>query len=149
MSLSTKIQIVLILTWFGVVLGISFLEAPVKFHTPSLTREVALDVGRTVFQALNYFEWVMAFVLGTFIIRTNKLSSNYPQKRTITILYTFICLILFMQSFWLLPELKSRAGLIISGGEPAKNYLHLTYILMEIGKLSLLLVMGSKKLSSV
>ena len=35
--------------WFGMTAGISLLEAPVKFTAPSLTREVALDVGRVVF----------------------------------------------------------------------------------------------------
>ena len=35
----------LCLIWFGIVIGISVIEAPAKFSAPSLTREVALDVG--------------------------------------------------------------------------------------------------------
>jgi hypothetical protein len=38
------------------------MEAPVKFKAPSLTLSVGVDVGRTVFWALNRVEIVLAFV---------------------------------------------------------------------------------------
>jgi len=38
--------------WMGIVIGVSFLATPVKFTADSLTRPVALDVGRATFHAL-------------------------------------------------------------------------------------------------
>lgn len=47
------IQFVVALLWTGFVLAISFMEAPVKFRAQSLPKNIAVDVGRTVFWALN------------------------------------------------------------------------------------------------
>ena len=46
--------------WAGLVVGISFIEAPVKFTAPSLPLSVGLDVGRHVFAALNRAELLLA-----------------------------------------------------------------------------------------
>lgn len=54
--------------WSGFVLAISFMEAPVKFRAPFLPRLFAIDVGRTVFPALNVVESVLCaavWLLGT------------------------------------------------------------------------------------
>ena len=56
-----RILIFLALIWLGMVLGISFLEAPVKFRAPTLTRSVGLDVGRHVFGFFNKVEIGSAF----------------------------------------------------------------------------------------
>ena len=46
--------------WLGMVLAISFLEAPVKFRAPGITLALGLGIGRLVFAALNRFEAVLA-----------------------------------------------------------------------------------------
>lgn len=52
-------------TWLGMVLAISFLEAPLKFRAPGLTVAVGLGIGRIVFRALNTVELVLAAVIIT------------------------------------------------------------------------------------
>jgi len=47
------IQYVVAILWIGFVLAISFMETPVKFRAQSLPKNIAVDVGRTVFWALN------------------------------------------------------------------------------------------------
>ena len=42
--------------WFGMVLAISFLEAPLKFRAPGITLPLGLGIGRIVFRALNTVE---------------------------------------------------------------------------------------------
>ena len=49
--------------WLGFVLGISFLEAPLKFRAPGITRELGLGIGKLVFGALNKVELVLATFL--------------------------------------------------------------------------------------
>src|SRR5664279_3321230 len=39
--------------WLGMVLAISFLEAPLKFRAPGITLPLGLGIGRLVFRALN------------------------------------------------------------------------------------------------
>ena len=49
--------------WLGMVLAISFLEAPLKFRAPGLDLRVGLAIGRLVFRALNAVEVVLAVVV--------------------------------------------------------------------------------------
>ena len=56
------------LIWLGMVLGISFLEAAVKFLAPSVTLEIGLDIGRYVFGAFNKVECVFALVIAILLI---------------------------------------------------------------------------------
>ncbi|MGI9238139.1 MAG: hypothetical protein ACR2QZ_12120, partial [Woeseiaceae bacterium] len=49
--------------WVGVTVGISMIATPVRFTATSITRPIALDVGRVVFAALNKAELVLLVVL--------------------------------------------------------------------------------------
>lgn len=50
-------------TWLGMVLAISFLEAPLKFRAPGVTIPIGLGIGRLVFRALNAVEAVLAVIV--------------------------------------------------------------------------------------
>ena len=49
--------------WLGMLLGISFLETPLKFRAPGITLPLGLGIGRLVFRALNATEITLAAVL--------------------------------------------------------------------------------------
>ena len=53
------------LIWLGMVLAISFLEAPLKFRAEGLELRVGLAIGRIVFRALNIAEvgWAVVIAL--------------------------------------------------------------------------------------
>lgn len=121
--------------WFGMTAGISLLEAPVKFTAPSLTREVALDVGRVVFTALNKVE-IFALILLLVLVRVS------ARARDWWVGCGLLVVILIVQSAWLLPELNARAQQIMAGTEPAPSIAHGAYATLELIKLVTLLVMG-------
>ncbi len=121
--------------WFGMTAGISLLEAPVKFTTPSLTREVALDVGRVVFSALNKVE-IVALILLLVLVRVG------GKTRDWWIASGMLLVILIVQTGWLLPELSARAQQILAGTEPEPSIAHLAYITLELTKLCTLAYMG-------
>ena len=115
-------------TWLGLVVGISFLEAPVKFTAPSLPRPVGLDVGRHVFTALNRTELVLALlVAGAWWMA--------QPRRAVTSSLGLVGGVLLIQTLWLLPTLKGQAATIIEGGSVAgPNYVHVAYGLLEGAK---------------
>jgi len=127
--------ILFVLLWAGMVLGISFLEAPVKFTAPSLSLAVGLDVGRHVFGVFNKVEMILALLV---------LASLIMQKNAIGFL--LVCavplLLLILQSFWFWPMLDTRALTIISGGVPQGSSPHLWYVLFELVKVIFLLTAG-------
>ena len=88
------------LIWLGMVLGISFLEAPVKFMAPSVTREIGLDIGRYVFGIFNKVECVFALVIAIMSIITRR-------KHLSLVPLGLAWLSLALQTAWLLPVLEA------------------------------------------
>jgi hypothetical protein len=123
------------LIWAGMVIGISFLEAPVKFTAPSLTLQVGLDVGRHVFGLFNKVEIVFS-VLCIVILIAGKL----PLKIIIAG-GTAVCMLL-LETFWLLPVLDERALKIIAGETPEGPSPHMWYIVFDLVKLVSLIAAG-------
>jgi hypothetical protein len=49
--------------WCGMVFAISFIETPLKFRAPGMTRALGVGMGRLVFKVLNLFEAAMAVAI--------------------------------------------------------------------------------------
>lgn len=127
--------------WLGMLGAISFLEAPLKFRAPNITRELALGIGKLVFRALNRVELVLAAVMLICMIAT-RLST-----RNIQLLFGATAAILIVQTVWLLPSLSARAMSVIAGEEVPKSRLHLVFVVCETVKILLLAVVGVMLLS--
>ena len=121
--------------WFGMTAGISLLATPLRFTAASITRPIALDVGRVVFTALNRAELVALIVL-LIVIRATGRAARWWSVGAV------LALILIAQNAWLLPELSARTELVLAGVEPPPSHLHATYSVLELGKLAILLVAG-------
>ena len=126
--------------WCGLTAGISLLEAPVKFSAPTITREIALDVGRVVFTALNRVELVL-LVLLLILVRVS------DRSRYLWAHVGILALIMVAQSAWLLPELSARSQMIVSGVEPGPSIAHAGYAVTELLKLVTLLSLGFRSMS--
>jgi hypothetical protein len=122
--------------WAGLVLGISFLEAPVKFTAPTLTRAVGLDVGRHVFRALNRVEVGAGAGLALLLPAAD-------ASTTLLVLGAAVLVVVGGQTLWLLPVLRGQAAAIIAGDvEETDGYAHLGYIFLEVGKVAALVAIG-------
>lgn len=126
-------------TWFGMTAGISLLATPVRFTAGTITRPVALDVGRVVFTALNRAELV-ALVIALVIVRVSGSARVYWMP-----LFA-LALILIAQGGWLIPELAARTDLVIAGIEPGPSIAHGAYSVLELVKLALLAFVGFRGL---
>ena len=133
--MNVKLLILLMLgIWLGMVLGISFLEAPLKFRAPNITLPLGLGIGKLVFTALNKFESVFTVLLMIWG------ASQYKSLNTaLLITLGLLVLLIVVQSFWLLPILSTRADQLIAGVEIAKTNHHFYYVAMEIIKVGFLL----------
>jgi hypothetical protein len=125
--------------WFGMTAGVSMLATPVRFSAATITRPIALDVGRVVFAALNKAEFVALIIL-LIVVRVSGQTMNYIAVTGV------LALIVLAQAIWLLPELAARTDLIISGVEPGPSIVHGAYSIMELTKLALLLYLGFRSL---
>jgi len=133
--MNIKLFILLVLgIWIGMLLGISFLEAPLKFRAPNVTLPIGLGIGRLVFSALNKIEIIFSILLISWLYFNAKNLEFVPL-----LLIMLIPLLLAIQTFWLLSVLDIRAELQISGHEIVKSYHHLYYVVIEVLKVGLLI----------
>lgn len=126
------------LVWFGLVIGISFIDAMLKFRVPEVSRAAALALGRQSFDFLNHIEialtvWLMALV----IVRRSR-----PATRLTKILIGAIFVIVLTQTVWLQPVLFHRIEMIIAGQTPPPGPIHSIYIGVEASKALVLLALG-------
>jgi hypothetical protein len=134
-GLATLVRAGVPFVWFGMVLALSFLEAPLKFCAPGMTRQLALGLGRLVFCALASCEIVLFGLLSLCFDVVN------PHVFQVALLMTLF-LILVAQNIFLRPALDERAVTIIAGQSVEASNEHLYYVALECFKLGLLLVLG-------
>jgi hypothetical protein len=127
-------------TWLGMTIGISMIATPARFSAESITRPVALDVGRVVFAALNKVE-LLALVLLLVVVRVSGRSRNLWAWCSVLVL------IVVAQGAWLIPELAARTDIILAGREPPPSYAHAIYSTLELAKVAVLLFLGVRSLS--
>ena len=139
MKISKNILLILLILltfiWCGLLIGISFMEAPLKFQAPNITRELALGIGQLVFNALNKIELFFAgmMVLCLIILK---------PRMNIWIGYAIPFLILLLQTLILFPILDVRINEILAGNEPEPSSHHIIYIISEVIKLASLIIVG-------
>ena len=132
-----KYSITITFIWVGFIGAISFMEAWLKFRAPGIDTALGLGIGQLVFSALNKVEITSAI----FILVLSVASKEKNSLRLQGLFYTAVA-ILVLQSVWLLPAIDERANLIREGVVLGKSKLHLWYVLVEIIKITCLILFG-------
>ncbi len=123
-------------TWFGMLIGVSFLATPVKFVVQDLDLPTALQVGAATFGLFSRIEWGLAvLLLGAAALA--------PTRRwTLRALVVGVSAIVLAQAAWLLPALDQRVAKIVAGGAPPPSLHHHLYAGFELAKAAALLAIG-------
>ena len=121
--------------WLGMVLAISFLEAPLKFRAPGVTTVIGLGIGRLVFRALNVVELVLlvAVIVGVVVGG----ASIGPA-----VVIGALVVLLLAQLALVRPGLNRRSDRVLAGETGSRSRLHVVYIALEAVKVAALLVLG-------
>lgn len=121
--------------WLGMVLAISFLEAPLKFRAPGVTIPVGLGIGRLGFRALNAVEAVLAVVVIAAVA-----VGGAPVG--ITALTAVVAVLLLAQLAAVRPYLNRRSDRILAGEELPRSRSHFWYVGLEFLKVIALIALG-------
>lgn len=113
--------------WLGMVLAISFLEAPLKFRAPGVTTELGLGIGRLVFRALNMVEAVLAAVLLVSAVVLAPAGAVWAWLAIAVV-------VLVVQLAVVRPPLSRRSDRVLAGEELPRSTAHYWYIGLEITK---------------
>jgi len=138
MRIATLISL-LIGIWIGLVLGLSFVEAPLKFTAPGITTELGVGIGRIVFEFSNKLQ--LAF-LGILIL--SLFSSGINLKNFGIVLLSLVTGIMLVQNFYLLPVLGERVAQILEGHKISSSHHHLYFVATEVVKILVLIILFIK-----
>jgi len=124
-----------IFVWLGMVLAISFLEAPLKFRAPGVTLQIGVGIGRLVFRALNTVEALLA--VGILIA----LVAGHPPVGFI-VAFAIVVVGLLVQLLGVRPRLKRRSDAVLAGQNAPRSRAHYAYVALEVTKLVALAMGG-------
>ena len=140
-DLAIRVAAAATLIWLGMVLAISFVEAPLKFRAEGLELAVGLAIGRIVFRALNSAEVIWAVVIAVC------LTLGGPS-RLLVVLGAVTAVLLAVQLLVVRPRLNRRSAHVLAGQHSPRSRAHHTYIGLEVLKVASLVALGAALLSA-
>ena len=141
MSTGPAVEVAVTFLWLGMVLAISFLEAPLKFRAPNVTLQIGLGIGRLVFRALNSVEVVFAVVILVAAVGS-------PPQTAVTVAFVVAFATLGLQLGAVRPRLNRRSDKVLAGLNAPRSRGHYVYVGLEVVKVLALAVAGILLLSS-
>ncbi|WP_067888245.1 hypothetical protein [Nocardia vaccinii] len=134
MSSAQAVITAILFVWLGMVLAISFLEAPLKFRAPQVTLPIGLGIGRMVFRALNTIEVVFAVVIVVALL--------FAPYGGVSVAAVIAVLMLAGQLLFVRPGLTRRSDAVLAGADAPRSNAHYAYVALEVIKAIALLVGG-------
>ncbi|HTW00216.1 MAG TPA: hypothetical protein VMF87_07930 [Streptosporangiaceae bacterium] len=141
MNAAASVAVAATFVWLGMVLAISFLEAPLKFRAPGVTVPIGLGIGRLVFRGLNTAEVVLAAAV------LAALAAGSPSERVIAPLAVAMAG-LVAQLLLVRPRLTRRSDAVLAGQDAPRSHPHYAYVALESIKVAALLSGGILLLAS-
>jgi hypothetical protein len=120
--------------WLGMVLAISFLEAPLKFRAPGVTLPIGLGIGRLVFRALNTAELILAAAVVAALAAGSSGRVIAPLAVAVAVLAAQLLLVR--------PRLTRRSDVLLAGQQARRSHAHYAYVALEAIKALALLAGG-------
>lgn len=121
--------------WLGMVLAISFLEAPLKFRAPGVTLQIGLGIGRLVFRALNTCEVVLA---AAAVIATWGTGMSTATRIALIVAAAMLA----AQILFVRPALTRRSDQVLAGSDGPRSHAHYVYVVLELVKVIALVTGG-------
>jgi hypothetical protein len=132
---ASAVAVAALFVWLGMVVAISFVEAPLKFRAPGVTVQVGLSIGRLVFRALNSLELLLAVAVAvSFVVRPPSVAAFAAAAVAIVAL--------LMQVLAVRPRLAKRSDAVLAGEDGPRSRAHYVYIGFELVKVVALITAG-------
>ncbi|MEL0627080.1 hypothetical protein V6245_09000 [Salinibacterium amurskyense] len=129
---SLALRLVVPAIWLGLIIGISFLETPLKFQAPGITLELGLGIGRVVFFAMNTTALVLAALLTLAMIRPRATRAQWG-------VLIGLWAVLLTQILVIRPPLNARTDAVVAGVDSGGSLWHYFYIAAD-GSIFVLLI---------
>lgn len=121
--------------WTGLVVGLAFIETPLKFRAPGITLPLGLGIGRLVFAVLGRLEAGLVV-----LVTLAAWAADVPAggRWAVAGLWALVAL----QQLVVRPRLMRRTDAVLAGAEGPRSRLHLWFVGIDVLKLALLVTLG-------
>ena len=136
-SAASAAAVAAVFVWLGMVIAISFIEAPLKFRATGVTLPIGLSIGRLVFRALNSAEAVFATVL---LVSVASATSCRPRECSPP--WQSRSRFCFSNSRSSGRALTRRSDRVLAGEDAPRSAGHHAYVGLELVKVIALLATG-------
>lgn len=121
--------------WVGLIIGISFVEAPLKFQAPGITLALGLGIGKLVFGALTKIEMFFSVIIVAILVMTGAKIRTWA-------FFGAPLVVVVIDNAWLMPILDIRIDMLVSGMTPPSSNAHCWYVALELIKVVWLFGVG-------
>jgi hypothetical protein len=120
--------------WLGLIIGISFIEAPLKFTAPGITIPLGLGIGRRVFLAMNIVEVVLgiALIIAMFSLWRNHRLQELPNFNKMRFWSIITIVLLLAKTIVIRPLLAVHSDRVLEGTFEGGSTTHYYYIGVEV-----------------
>lgn len=120
--------------WMGLIIGISGIEAPLKFTAPGITIPLGLGIGRRVFFAMNIVEVLLgiALLVALITLRRNHRFQALPYFAKIQRYSAIALAVLVVKTAVIRPLLASHTDAVLGGSSDGGSTPHYFYIAAEL-----------------
>ena len=120
--------------WIGLIIGISGIEAPLKFTAPGITIPLGLGIGRRVFFAMNIAEVLLgiALLVALITLRRNHRFQAMPYFAKIQRYSAIAIVMLLLKTVVIRPMLASHTDAVLGGTSDGGSTTHYFYIGAEL-----------------
>jgi hypothetical protein len=132
------IALALVFVWIGLLAGLSFIEAPLKFRAPGVTLALGLGIGRLVFRVLHAAQIGLAVIVLLCLVIGAR--AGVPAAAAVGLVLAILLLI--AQLVFVQPGLTRRSNAVLAGEDAPRSRAHHAYVALELLKLVALLVGG-------
>lgn len=136
MNAAASVAITATWLWLGMVIAISFIEAPIKFRAPGVTLAIGLGIGRMVFRVLNSVEAVLAVALLIAVTVGDWHGVSIP------VVSGLAAAVLAIQLIAVRPALTRRSNAVLDGYDGPRSNIHYVYVALELLKVGFLIAAG-------
>lgn len=119
--LAAGARVLLPAVWLGLIIGISLIEAPLKFTAPGITIPLGLGIGRLVFGVMNWVELAIAVILLWSMLKSG-------VDRIYRGLASGLIAVLIIKVLVIRPLLNKRTDAVLAGVDDGGSAMHLFYI---------------------
>lgn len=114
--------------WLGLIVGISLIEAPLKFTAPGITIPLGLGIGRRVFLAMNIVEVLLAVALVVALWK----AVGRPRVQRLWVWGGAAVAVLVVKVAVIRPFLNQRTDAVLAGDFAGGSVAHYVYVGAEV-----------------